>query len=121
MSPPIAAFGPDSVLTNPTFTLSAAPAGRRKRRIAIRNSFLMVSTRLPADLHSGIDDAPVLDDLAPVQLHRAVAHRHVVVPARIALASALGVRPRGEEEVAGKSSQIGRASCRERGEIWVVG
>src|SRR5207237_3158981 len=98
------AFGPDSVLTNPTFTLSAAPAGRTKKRIAIRNSLLMVSARLPADLHRGIDYAPVLDDLAPVQLHRAVAHRHVVVPARIALASALAVRPRGVDEVAGQRS-----------------
>src|SRR3989441_5519611 len=112
MSPPIAAFGPDRVLTNPTFTLSAAPAGRTKKTIAIRNSFLMISARLPADLHSGIDDAPVLDDLAPVQLHRAVAHRHVVVPARIALASALGVRPRGEEEVAGESSSRGAVALR---------
>src|SRR5437762_496509 len=92
MSPPIAAFGPDSVLTNPTFTLSAAPAGRTKKRIAISNSLLMVSARFPAHLHRAIDYAPALADLAPVQLHRAVAHRHVVVPARIALASALGVR-----------------------------
>src|SRR5439155_23376022 len=78
--------------------------GERKRQSQSGIAFSWISARLPADLHSGIDDAPVLDDLAPVQLHGAVAHRHVVVPARIALASALGVRPRGEEEVAGKSS-----------------
>src|SRR5437879_9719592 len=102
MSPPIAAFGPDSVLTNPTFTLAAAPAGRTKRRIAIRNAFLMISTRLPSDLHPGIDDAPVLDDPAPIELHRTVAHRHVVMPARIALASALRIRTRGEQKVAGE-------------------
>src|SRR5882762_4033636 len=92
MSPPIAAFGPDSVLIKPTFTLSAAPAGRTKSRIAISNSLLIVSARLPGDFHSGIDDAPVLDHLAP--------------------ASALGIRPGGEEEVAGKSSSRGAVALR---------
>src|SRR6267143_3226433 len=112
MSPPIAAFGPDSVLMKPTFTLSAASAGRTKKRIAINNSFLMVLARLPGDLHSGIDDTPLLDDPASVELDRAVAHRHVVMPARIALASALGIRPRGKEEVAGKSSSRGAVALR---------
>src|SRR6266513_3309320 len=112
MSPPIAAFGPDSVLTNPTFTLSAASAARTKRRIATKNSFLMISTRLPGDLHSGIDDAPVLDDPAPIELHRAVAHRHVAMPARIVLASALGIRARGEQEVAGESPGRGAVALR---------
>src|SRR6266850_332411 len=112
MSPPIAAFGPDSVLMNPIFTLSAASAGRTKKRITIKNTFLMISARLPGDLHSGIDDAPVLDDSASIELHRAVAHRHVVVPASIALASALGIRTRGEQEVAGERSRRGAVALR---------
>src|SRR5688572_11413850 len=101
MSTPMAAFGPDSVPTKPTFTLSAACAGKPSasahRRIIPLMALLLAL--YPLNLQFFLDDAAALDYDLAVQRHRAVAHRHVVMPARIALAAALRIRPGGEEEI----------------------
>src|SRR5262245_45243962 len=116
MSEPIAAFGPDSVLTNPTFTLSAPCADKASAKPAAAQSVLIItpptnikknrgqtpisSALHPGDPHLLVGDPAALDDHFPVELHGAVAQRHIVVPARVALAAALRIRTGGEEEVA---------------------
>src|SRR4030095_646895 len=79
MSAPIAALGPDSVLTNPIFTLSAAwaatqpssiPASASLRMSLLPEFFSALHTRNP---HLLVDDAAALDDQLSVELDAAVA------------------------------------------------
>src|SRR5437763_9170614 len=75
-------------------------------------NWLSISIRAPSALHAlddhgGVDDAAVLDDHVAVQRDGALAHGHVVVAARGALAAALGVGPGGEQEVAGEAARGG--------------
>src|SRR3982750_405198 len=57
------------------------------------------SARHALDDHGRVDDAAVLDHDVAVQGDGAVAHGDVVVAPRGALAAALGVGARGEQEV----------------------
>src|SRR5205085_4241931 len=109
ISVPIDALGPDNVLMNPTFTLSAACAVNAAA-IAAANTMLRMLPPLPwfaLDAHLFVDDSAALDHHFAVERDGAVAHRHVVVPARIPLAAALGVRAGGEQEIAGKGARRG--------------
>src|SRR5437763_11920004 len=101
MSLPIDAFGPDRVLMNPIFTLSAACTAIAATRPIARTIARIVSplSLFALDAHLVVDDLAALDDDLAVELDRAVAHRHVIVPACIALAAALRVRPGGEKKV----------------------
>src|SRR4051812_41056916 len=107
MSMPMEAFGPDSVLMKPILTLSAALA---PIAIARASPPMIVRTLSPLSLfalhaHAFVRDLAALDDDLAVELNGAVAHRHVVMPARVALAAALRIRPGGEKEVAGKCAR----------------
>ena len=55
----------------------------------------------------GIDDAALLDDGLAVELDRAVAHRHIVVPARVPLAPALRIGAGRKEEISRKGARRG--------------
>src|SRR5256885_13981705 len=109
MSLPIDAFGPGRVLMKPIFTLSAACPTMAAARPITRTIARM---RLPLPLvafsaHLVVDDLAALDDDLAVELDRAVAHRHVVVPACIALAAALRVRPGREKKIARERARRG--------------
>src|SRR3954468_3380498 len=109
MSLPIDAFGPDRVLMNPIFTLSAActamaaasPIARTIARMLLPLSLFALNA------HLVVDDLAALDDDLAIELDRAVAHRHVVVPACIALAAALRVRPGREKKIARERARCG--------------
>src|SRR4051812_25495513 len=64
-----------------------------------------VSARDPHDAHLLVGKLAALDDHVVIERHRAVAHRHVVMALGGSLAAALGVRPRREQEVAGKAAR----------------
>src|SRR5690349_23513191 len=107
MSMPIAAFGPESVLMKPTFTLSAACAVTASarpipKRIARMSSPLSL---FALDAHLLIDDLAPFDHHFAVELYGAIAHGHIVMTSRIALSAALRIRTRGKQEVAREGSR----------------
>ena len=65
------------------------------------------SARDARDDHRRVDDPALVDDHLAVERDGAVAHRHVVVAPRVALAAALRVRAGREQEVAGKRARRG--------------
>src|SRR3954447_645081 len=64
------------------------------------------------DVHVLVHDLALLDDPAAVELDGAMAHRHVVVAARAALATALRIGTGGEKEIARKSARRGAVALR---------
>src|SRR5262245_3999545 len=65
------------------------------------------SPRHVCDLHLFVGDLSALDDHVVVEGHGAVTHRHVVMSLGGPFAAALGVRPGGEQKIAGKAAGAG--------------
>src|SRR5687767_3597817 len=70
------------------------------------------SSRLPIDFHLLVHDPAALDHDFSIEGDGAVAHRHVVMAARIALAAALRVGTGGKEEIPGERPRSGAMALR---------
>src|SRR5689334_800604 len=87
----------------PTFTLSAAWTAIAAANAAAPTMLRIAPpplSNLALDAHPLVDDLAALDDQLSVKLDGAIAHRHIVMPARVALPTALRVRAGREEKIA---------------------
>src|SRR5262249_4172195 len=80
---------------------------KKSTRIAWKRPARASSSILPRYLHFRVRDAALLDHYRAVELDGAIAHRHVVVPARVPLAAALRVRSGGKQEIPGERARGG--------------